>query len=134
MEIDTLVTPVVLRVEASETLAAAARRMWAHDVEALPVFDGDQLVGIITERDLVAAVAMHASPGAAVATRMSPRPATASLGEEPSSVAMRMLDLGVRHLPVIDGDHVAGILSAGDLLPLVAWPTCAHGEPAAEPV
>jgi CBS domain-containing protein len=132
MEIDTLMTPVVLRVEASETLAAAARRMWAHEVGALPVFDRDELVGIITERDLVAAVAMHTSPNAAVAARMSPRPATARLGEEPSTVAMRMLDLGVRYLPVLDGERVAGVLSAGDLLALVAWPTRAQVEPVAE--
>jgi CBS domain-containing protein len=128
MEIEPLVTPLVVRAEGSESLAAAARRLWAHEIGALPVFDGDTLVGILSERDLVTATALGASSGAAVAAHMTPLPATAGPAESSAVVARRMLDLGVRHLPVVDGGRVVGMISATDLLTLVAWPE----RPAAE--
>jgi len=58
MKIEAIVTRLVVRAEASESLLAAARRMWAHDIGALPVFLGDTLVGIISERDVVTALAL----------------------------------------------------------------------------
>lgn len=57
-----------------------------------------------------------------VAAHMTPAPATAGPGEDSISVANRMLNLGVRHLPVVDGGPVTGMVSASDLLTLVAWP------------
>lgn len=56
------------------------------------------------------------------AAHMTPAPATAGPGEDSISVANRMLNLGARHLPVVDGGPVMGMVSASDLLTLVAWP------------
>ena len=44
-EIKSLVTPVVVRAEASESLMVAARRLWAHEIGALPVFAGVVVLG-----------------------------------------------------------------------------------------
>jgi CBS domain-containing protein len=77
MDIHAPVTPVVVRAEASESLEVAARRMWAHEIGSLPVFRGDVLVGILTERDLVSALALGAAPAAAVAAHMTRLPASA---------------------------------------------------------
>lgn len=126
MEIEKLLSPVVVRVEAGEPLTAAARRMWAHDIGALPVFDGQRLVGIITERDLVRAMTFHAAGGATVAAYMTNEPVTALAGEDAADVAERMLDLGIRHLPVTDGRRLVGMVSARDLLIEVA----VHSRPA----
>lgn len=114
MKIESLVTRLVVRVEASERLLAAARRMWAHEIGALPVFAGDALVGIISERDVVTAPALGASVETAVGAHMTPAPATAELGEDSVAVANRMLDLGVRHLPPVEGGQVVGMVSATD--------------------
>jgi CBS domain-containing protein len=54
---------------------------------------------------------------------MSRGAATAHPGDDCAAVARRMLELGVRHLPVVDGGgRVVGMVSARDLLELVAWP------------
>ncbi len=53
---------------------------------------------------------------------MTAAPATAQPADDTAAVARRMLDLGVRHMPVVDGDRVVGIVSASDLLTAVAWP------------
>ena len=120
MKIESIVTRLVVRAEASESLLAAARRMWAHEIGALPVFVGDALVGIISERDVMTALALGASVEAGLAAHMTPAPATLGLGEDSVAVANRMLNLGVRHLPVVEGGQVVGMVSASDLLALMA--------------
>ncbi len=72
MDIPTSVTSAVVRADAAETLAAVARRMWAHEVGTLPVFDGHRFVGIITERDVVTALALGAGPDATAGVHMTP--------------------------------------------------------------
>ena len=122
MDIGSLATRLVVAAEASESLAAAARRMWAHEIGALPVMDRGALVGILSERDLVTAMALGSGMDAAVAAHMTPLPATAEPAEDTVAVARRMLDLGVRHMPLVDGGRLAGMVSATDLLTVVAWP------------
>ncbi len=53
---------------------------------------------------------------------MTAAPATAQPADDTAALARRMLDLGVHHMPVVDGDRVVGIVSASDLLTAVAWP------------
>jgi CBS domain-containing protein len=79
-------------------------------------------MGILSEGDVVAALALGASVETAVAAHMTPAPATAGPGEDSISVANRMLNLGGRHLPVVDGGPVTGMVPASDLLTLIAWP------------
>lgn len=122
MVIENLLSPLVVRVDVAEPLTAAARRMWAHDIGALPVFDRERLVGIFTERDLVEAVTFRAGPDTTVAAHMTPEPSTAEPGEDVATVATRMLDLGVRHLPVAVGHRLVGMISARDLLMALAIP------------
>lgn len=128
MEIELLATPLVAFAEASESLATAARRRWAHEIGALPVLDGGVLVGILSERDLVTSMALGSGIDAAVAAYMTPAPATAEPGENTVGIARRMLDLGVRHMPVVKGGRVVGMLSASDLLAVVAWPEGAQAQ------
>jgi CBS domain-containing protein len=129
MKIDELYRRDVVTAERGETLAVAARRMRLRQVGSVAVFDGGRLVGILTEHDLTRAAADGADP---LATRLelyhTPEPAGATADEEADRVASRMLTLGVRHLPVIRGDTVVGMISMRDLLlPRVrqdskAWP------------
>ncbi len=122
MRIRTLVAPSVVRAEVGEPLVVLARRMREHGIGSLPVFDGESLVGIVTERDVVAAVAEGVGTTAAAETCMTAEPATASPDEDSRDVALRMLELGVRHLPVVEQGIVVGVVSARDLLMLEAWP------------
>jgi CBS domain-containing protein len=122
MQIRILATPMVVQAEVDEPLVALARRMRAYAVGALPVYDDGRLVGILTERDVVAAVADGVVETALAGDRMTAEPATASPMEDSSEVAMRMVELGIRHLPVVERGAVVGLVSARDLLMLEAWP------------
>jgi len=122
MKIRTIVNPNVVRAEADEPLVALARRMREHGISSLPVYDEDRLVGILTERDVVTAVADGVAATAIASVCMTRDPATASPEDDSAEVALRMVELGVRHLPVVDHGRVIGMISARDLLMLEAWP------------
>ena len=115
-------TPNVVRAEVTEPLVTLARRMRTHGIGALPVYEGERLAGIVSERDVVAAVADGTATTAVAAACMTPGPVTAAPNEDSADVALRMLELGIRHLPVVEQDRVIGIVSARDLLMLEAWP------------
>jgi CBS domain-containing protein len=122
MQVRALVTPGVVWAEADEPLTELARRMRANRVGALPVRDGDRLLGIVTEQDIVQAVADGAAATALAGERMSPDPALVAPAEDCADAALRMLELGVRHLLVTEHGAVTGVVSARDLLMISAWP------------
>ncbi|SEG85755.1 CBS domain-containing protein [Thermomonospora echinospora] len=124
MRIGNVYRPGVLGCQADDRLSDAARRMTEEKVGALAVLDGDQITGIITERDLVSAVAAADDPGsAAVAAYTTTRVQTAGMDEDSQQVARRMLDAGIRHLPVEDHGRMVGMVSMRDLLALETWTT-----------
>ena len=105
-------------VELGANLAAVARLMRVNDRDSVAVMSANQLMGIITERDLVRAIADGVDPKkTAVDVFMSADPATVSADEDVSVVAVKMMALGIRHLPVVDekGSPI-GLISARDLV------------------
>jgi CBS domain-containing protein len=121
MRIGELRKQEVLTADLAETLSQAASRMRYADISALPVVEGGRLVGILTERDVARAAAEGADPRThMVAAFMSLGPFVADPDEDSDEVVARMLDLGVRHLPILDGDQLVGIVSMRDLLMLEA--------------
>jgi CBS domain-containing protein len=96
-------------------LVEAAARMHASRVGALAVTDGDRLVGIVTERDVLRAVATGSVDGS-VGDAMTPAPDTIGPEEPAGHAAALMIHGGFRHLPVMDGGTVAGIVSIRDLM------------------
>ena len=103
--------------QADESLDEAADRMSWHQVGALPVFDGQRLVGIITERDLIAAMAEGADASTTpVSDYMTPAPEVLGPDSELSDAAQVMLELGIRHLPIMAGSRLVGVLSMRDVL------------------
>ena len=125
MQLRDIYRPDAVTIEPDHDLATAARRMELTEVGALAVVDeAGRLVGIFTERDLVRAIARAAAHPADVwvSAHASFRPETAHVEEDSRDVARRMLDLGVRHLPVTAGDdQLVGMVSMRDLLAVEAW-------------
>jgi CBS domain-containing protein len=114
-----LTRPGLPSVEPGDRLADVARLMRRERVGAVVVMEHDRLVGILTERDLMRAVADTADPGRAVASeRMTPGPRTIDRDERATAAAELMIELGVRHLPVVENGIVVGVISARDLLRL----------------
>jgi len=119
MRVRTFMARDVVRTGVGDSLRDAARRMRADGISALPVMRGSELVGIITERDIVTAFVDGLDPDRTpVAACMTSGPRVASPDEPVSVAALRMVGGGLRHLPVVENGRVVGMLSARDLLAL----------------
>ena len=108
----------LLAVDPETHLEEVARKMRLEDSDSVAVMSEARLVGIITERDLVRAIADGVNPKKATAGMiMTPNPATVSADEDVNVVALRMVRLGIRHLPVVDEDGAPiGLMSARNLV------------------
>jgi CBS domain-containing protein len=105
--------------EPDEHLSAAADRMRGRRVGGLAVMEAGRLIGILTERDLLHALADGLNPRTTtVAACMTVGPRTIEPGAPAEEAAGRMIERGVRHLPVVEADRVVGMISARDLLVL----------------
>ena len=105
--------PDFIEVAPEDTLGEVAERMTAKNVGAVVVKDFGKLIGILTERDLLKAMAarVHTSE-ARVRQWMTGDPITAVAEMDAVEAANVMLEHGFRHLPVLDGDgQVIGVVS-----------------------
>ena len=107
----------VLAVAPSATLAEAAVRMNERSVGAVVVVDAGRLVGIVTERDVLRAVATGGVDGPVSGT-MTSSPETVEPDESAGQAAVLMIHGGFRHLPVVSGGAVVGMISIRDLVRL----------------
>jgi CBS domain-containing protein len=114
-----LMTRDVLTVAPEDTIGEAAEKMAEANVGSVVVSDYGRLIGILTERDLLKAVAgrVHSSE-ARVREWMTRDPITVQESTPAREAAKLMLEKGFRHLPVIDGDQTIGIVSIRDV---AAW-------------
>jgi len=108
---------VLITTQPDDTLVDAAGQMNCYQIGALPVYDERRLIGIVTERDLTAAIAEGIDPAATrVVEYMTEQPVTVAPDDDLEVAARRMAELGVRHLPVVDGGRLVSVLSMRDLL------------------
>ena len=114
-----VMSTTLLTVDATATLTEAAAQMDARGVGAALVMNGDRLSGILTERDVLRAVATGGVEGTKVGAWMTHDPDTVGPDERPGHAAALMIHGGFRHLPVLDGDTPVGIISIRDLMRLV---------------
>jgi CBS domain-containing protein len=127
MRVSDLTIAPLHAVTPDASLAEVARRMRVEDSGSAAVMSDGTLLGIITERDLVQAIADGIDPRQTTANLfMSSDPATARLGDDVAVVALRMIALGIRHLPVIDSTgKPIGMLSARVLAAALEAPPAA---------
>ena len=108
----------LLTVDTVTSLTDAAARMCDRDVGAILVVAGDKLIGILTERDILRAVAQD-EVASDVGAWMTPHPETVEADEPTRQAASIMIHSGFRHLPVLDGSKPVGIVSIRDLMRVV---------------
>jgi len=109
-------TPVVTAT-AAESVATAAARMREQGVGSVVVVDGSRASGILTERDLVRLAARGADPAAdAVAAWMTSDPDCVAPDVDATTAFARLAEHGYRHIPVVDGDRLVGIVSMRDVM------------------
>lgn len=109
----------LLTVESTTALAKAAERMCDLNVGAILVLSGDSVSGILTERDVLRAVAQGGVEGTNVAAWMTRDPETVDADESTRQAASIMIHGGFRHLPVLNGGKPVGIVSIRDLMRVV---------------
>jgi CBS domain-containing protein len=106
-----------------QSLVNAAAEMRSHRTSVLAVLDGQAIVGVITERDFMRAIADGRDPAAThVSEYMTHDPRTIEAGKRAAEAATLMITHHVRHIPVTEGGRLIGFLSARDLLALTPWP------------
>ena len=108
----------VRSINPDATVFDAIARMAEHDIGSLLVMDGDEVIGIITERHYARDVVLKgkASPTTPVCDIMERRVVFVGPDQTVEQCMVLMSDKRVRHLPVLEGKKVVGILSIGDLV------------------
>ena len=106
----------VLAVAPEDTIGEAAQKMVERGVSSAVVSDFGRLIGILTERDMLRAVAgrVHTSE-ARVREWMTEEPVTLGPDADAEEAARLMLERGFRHIPVVDGGRAVGIVSIRDV-------------------
>jgi len=117
MKIGTLTQSPLRTADPDETIGDAADRMTFFEIGSLAVFEEGKLVGIITERDIVRAIAGGASANVdTVGQFMTRGPVEVTPDDTVDQAIAYMVFLGARHLPVVEKGEVVGMVSARDLL------------------
>ena len=107
----------LLVVAPEDTLGEAAEKMSARGLGAALVLDAGRLRGILTERDLLNAVASRVDANEArVHEWMTERPVTAPQTMPIGRAASIMVARGFRHLPIVEGERAIGIVSLPDIV------------------
>jgi CBS domain-containing protein len=105
-------------VKPEEPVFSAIKKMAEHHVGALLVMNGDRLAGIVSERDYARKVVLlgRSSSETPVADIMTAKVITVSPRQNANDCMRLMTDKRIRHLPVMSGERVIGVLSIGDLV------------------
>lgn len=108
----------VLAVTPEATISEAAKIMRDHAVGAIVVVDGDEVVGILSERDIIArVVAADGDPAStAVGQAMTRRVISCAPGTSMERVKKLMHEHGIRHLPIVENGKAVGMISSRDVL------------------
>lgn len=109
----------VVTVAPSATLASVAEMLSARKIGAVVVSaDGKAVAGILSERDIVRELGRRgpACLSDRVDTVMTARVVTCSRGDEAHAVLQKMTDGRFRHLPVVEGAEMVGLISIGDVV------------------
>ena len=121
MRVSEIMTNAAVTDQSDDTLVEAARKMWKQQTGSLLVVDGEDLVGIVTERDILKAVANGISLNETrISEIMSKDLMTVGPGTSLREAAKVMADKWIRHLPVRDGGKLVGVLSQRDLAGVLA--------------
>lgn len=110
--------PEVIAARPDQTLEAAARLMTDRRIGSVLVRDGDDVVGILSERDIVRAIARDGAAALtqSVASSMTRDVVFGELGDTVDKVLGLMTERRIRHLPVKDHGRLIGLVSIGDVV------------------
>src|SRR3984957_11538171 len=108
----------IYSIDVTSTVLEAARFMMEHNIGALPVLRNGELAGIFSERDIMnRVVAAGRQPAyTAVSEVMTPNPRAVNLDETIAECLFIMEEFGFRHLPIVEGKQLMGLVSLRDVV------------------
>ena len=108
----------VLTIEPTASLADVVQKLVENRCGSLVVCNGETMVGIISERDILIAVAEVSEPlvEITVQRRMTSDVITGSPDDTVSNIMGLMSEKRIRHLPILDNKNLAGMISIGDIV------------------
>ncbi len=107
----------VMTIKPDEILRKAAGMMSNYHIGSLVVVDNDKIVGILTERNVLVAVADGKDPElTTVEEVMAKKVVTISPGKTIEEAIGLMTEHKIKKLPVVDGEKLAGIITASDII------------------
>jgi CBS domain-containing protein len=114
---DVIENQTIRSISGSATVHEAVAIMAEHHISALLVTKGDKLEGIFTERDISVKIIANGkdSDKTKISQVMTKNPVTISPDDLAMDALQKMCELGFRHLPVVDGERVVGMVSVRDL-------------------
>jgi CBS domain-containing protein len=112
-----VMTTSVVGIAESASLVEAARHMRMSDIGDVLVLDGDQVRGIITDRDIVVrALAADLDPAVTMVGDIATPDPIVIAPDHPAAEAVQIMrDQALRRLPVCEDGHLVGMVSLGDL-------------------
>lgn len=117
MKVKDKMTKTVAYVNPDTNMVEVAQLMQKHNVGSIPVYDNGQVVGIVTDRDIVVRNVAHGkSPkDTKVQDVMSSQVTTVSPDMEIDEVTRIMAEQQIRRVPVVDNNQIVGMLALGDI-------------------
>jgi CBS domain-containing protein len=116
VQVRDVMTQATVTESAADSLRSAAERMWREQTGSLLITGDGQLTGIITERDVLRAVALGADPDrSSVDEVMTAQPFTVPPEMPLQEAAREMAVRWIRHLPVVAGGRLLGVVSMRDV-------------------
>ncbi|MEO9140267.1 MAG: CBS domain-containing protein [Jatrophihabitans sp.] len=108
----------VVTIAPSDSITVLLAALAEHNVGALPVVEGSEVCGIVSERDVVRHIARHGADilHKAVSEIMTTTVVSCASTDDVVQVATTMTDKRIRHMPVIDDGALTGIISIGDVV------------------
>ena len=121
MTVSDVMTKSVISVDSSMTINEAAKMMEDAKVGAVIVMENNTPVGIVTDRDFAVKVAAHAYQVSSPVKQIMSSPLFSINSDESVRTAADLMhDRGIRKLPVIDDENVVGMITATDIVNLLA--------------
>ncbi len=116
MQVRDVMTQATVTESRHDSLRSAAERMWRQQTGSLIITEGGQLTGIITERDVLRAVALGADPDkTSVDDAMTAEVYTVPPDMQLQDAAREMATRWIRHLPIVAGGQLLGVVSMRDV-------------------
>ena len=107
----------VLEIESDSSVLEAVQLMVEHNVGSLLVTESGEVIGIVTERDYLRRVTLEGRTEEAPVREIMSSPLVVATLETTVDECMAMMtDRRIRHIPVVDGPEVVGLVSIGDLV------------------